>query len=116
MCNWKNGTRYRNWEKQPCFFCYSLEKKTSPRVYFYFHLFRCFLWEEEGIEGGKDGGGKKGKGTGKENREGEGGGRLFMLMWFVLLLLAYSSYAQVFISYVRMTLFRFPIVGKCQQS
>ena len=98
------------------FFFVILWKNITTCVYFYFHLFHCFLWEEEEIEGGKDGGGKKGRGTGKENREGEGGGKAILLMWFVLLLLAYSSYAQVFISYVRMTLFRFSIVGNSQQS
>ena len=75
MCNWKNGTRYSNWEKQPWFFLLFFGKNITTCVYFYFHLLCCFLWEKEGIEGGKDGGGKKGKGTGKENREGEGGGK-----------------------------------------
>ena len=111
MCDWKNGTRYRNWEKQsfffPTFFGYSLEKKISPHVFISIFICSIVFYGRRELKGAKTGEGRRGGGRGKRIGKGREGGRLFM---FVLLLLAYSSYAQVFISYVRMTLFRFPLL------
>ena len=111
MCDWKNGTRYRNWEKQPCFFSYFLwlffGKKISPHVFISIFICSVVFYGRRELKGAKTGEGRRGGGRGKRIGKGREGGRLFM---FVLLLLAYSSYAQVFISYMRMTLFRFPLL------